>query len=299
MCFHFFSFGAYNDHWQLLGLLLCAGENKPLKQMLGFECFPHRCGYGRYRFNLPSQEKKITIEYVELCFLTVSENDWVVLELLLHALGSGRGKDFVLETAPGCLLPPAGRRHRAPAGGWDEGPGPRSAVARCLRSPGARPGRGSRATSAGTTAPRLRARPPVRHRGAPGGWGGAGGMAAAGPGGAERYFTRWYKPGTARRAGAGAGVAAAAAAGRSLVFVPCCRREGAAVRGLLRAAALQQASVGLRGFGGLRGRPPLSPEIRYPRSAQGRRGLTLGKPPVCFLKEPPLRSGRTRWYLCC
>lgn len=110
--------------------------------MLGFECFPHRCGYGRYRFNLPSQEKKITIEYVELCFLTVSGNDWVVLELLLHALGSRRGKDFVLETAPGCLLPPAGRRHRAPAGGWDEGPGPRSAVARCLRSPGARPGRG-------------------------------------------------------------------------------------------------------------------------------------------------------------
>lgn len=77
-------------------------------------------------------------------------------------------------------------------------------------------------------------------------------MAAAGPGGAERYFTRWYKPGTPTRAGAGAGagVAAAAAAGRSLVFVPCCRREGAAVRGLLRAAALQQASVGLRGLGG-------------------------------------------------
>ncbi|XP_064909002.1 protein Abitram isoform X2 [Columba livia] len=88
------------------------------------------------------RKKKITIEYVELCFLTVSGNEWVVLELLLHALGSGRGKDFVLETAPGCLLPPAGRRHRAPAGGWDEGPGPRSAVARCLRSPGARPGRG-------------------------------------------------------------------------------------------------------------------------------------------------------------
>lgn len=57
MCFYFYFFGAYNDHWQLLGLL-CAGENKPLNQMLGFECFPHRCGYGRYRFNLPSQEKK-------------------------------------------------------------------------------------------------------------------------------------------------------------------------------------------------------------------------------------------------
>lgn len=76
---------------------------------------------------------------------------------------------------------------------------------------------------------------------------------AAAPGGAERYFTRWYKPGTARRAGAGPGVVAAAAACRSLVFVPCCRREGAAVRGLLRAAALQQASVGLWGLGGAPG----------------------------------------------